>query len=81
MKIFLLTISLLLTSYSCFAELKLPSFFSNNMMLQQSDNVSIWGEDTPNTKISVSGSWGEKISTISDSRGAWRIKLKQICLR
>lgn len=45
-----------LTSYSCLAELKLPSIFSHNMMLQQSENVAIWGNDIPNAKISVSGS-------------------------
>ncbi len=75
MKNHLLIISLLFTSYSCFAELKLPSFFSDNMMLQQNENVSIWGEDEPNTKVSVLGSWGKELSTITDSRGSWRIKI------
>jgi sialate O-acetylesterase len=75
MKNVLLMLSLFLTPYSCLAELKLPSIFSNNMMLQQSENVAIWGTDSPNSSVSVSGSWGEKISTTADKEGNWRIKI------
>ncbi|WP_111709417.1 hypothetical protein [Lutibacter citreus] len=31
----------------CFSQVKLPSFFNNNMVLQQNTLVSIWGTDKP----------------------------------
>jgi len=34
------------------AQTKLPAFISDNMVLQQDQEVSIWGIDTPNTVYS-----------------------------
>ncbi len=63
-------------SFSVFAQTELPSFFSDGMVLQQNDNISIWGKDNPNVTISVSASWGEENSTRSDNVGNWRTTIK-----
>lgn len=59
-----------------FSQTKLPSFFGNDMVLQQNEKVSIWGLDKPNTKIKIIGSWGEKSSTETNSNGKWQVKLQ-----
>ncbi len=70
-------ILLLLIAYSTssIAQTKLASFFGDNMVLQQEDTVSIWGYDTPETDITVSAGWGQKVSTKADENGKWRVKL------
>lgn len=59
-----------------FSQVKLPSFFSSNMVLQQNTSVSIWGTDKPKVEIEVIGSWGEKVLTKTDKSGNWKVKLK-----
>jgi len=52
--------------------LHLPSFFSDNMVLQQNSSVAVWGRDKPNQKISIKASWGKKAQTRSDKNGNWK---------
>jgi sialate O-acetylesterase len=61
------------------SQIELPAFFGDNMVLQQSENVSIWGKDIPGTTIKISSSWGKKASAVADSQGFWfsRIKTKK----
>ena len=35
------------------AEVKLPAFFSNGMVIQQQTNASFWGTSTPNKKLTI----------------------------
>lgn len=58
------------------AQTKVASIFSDNMVLQQNTEVSVWGSDVPNLKITVETSWGEKKSVISDENGKWKIFIK-----
>ena len=67
---------LLVCSLSIFAQTKLPSFFSNNMVLQQNKNVAIWGMDYPDTSIIVSGSWGSEAKVKVGEDGKWKLKLQ-----
>ncbi len=67
-----------LSSSIVHAQTKLPSFFSDNMVLQQKDSVAIWGTDTPGKKITVAGSWGESANTVTDANGHWKLKLLTI---
>jgi sialate O-acetylesterase len=60
------------------AQTWLPSFFSNHMVLQQNEEVSIWGKDDPRTKITVTGSWGAEASVKADKNGKWEVKLQTI---
>ncbi|MFT4800515.1 MAG: sialate O-acetylesterase [Flavobacteriaceae bacterium] len=49
-------------SFTCISQTNMPSFFSNNMILQQQENVAIWGTDAPGAIIEVHTSWGaEKV--------------------
>ena len=50
--------TLLLISFFTFnlivsQDLKLPSIFSNNMIMQQQSVVTIWGWSKPNSKVSI----------------------------
>jgi len=60
-----------------YSQTHLPSFFSDNMVLQQNENVSIWGSDNPNVNITVSTNWGWGVqsTTKSDENGKWKIKI------
>ena len=59
-----------------FAEIKLPAFFSDNMVLQQQSEAKIWGWATSNTKVKISTSWDRKVYSFqSDSSGKWDIKI------
>ncbi|KPM30786.1 Sialate O-acetylesterase [Croceitalea dokdonensis DOKDO 023] len=61
--------------YSSVAQVRLPSFFSEDMVLQQQDSVPIWGWDMPNTKLNISTSWGEKVHTETNETGKWKVLL------
>ncbi len=57
-------------------ELKLPSLLSDNMVLQQSSDVNIWGEAVPNSKVTVTTSWNKNVySTTSSVDGKWQLKI------
>ena len=66
---------LLVCTISLTAQTKLPSFFGDNMVLQQKDSVNIWGTDKPKCPIIISGSWGKEIETKSDKNGKWKVKI------
>ena len=58
------------------AEIKLPSIFGDNMVLQQQTNAAIWGKATPNSTISVRASWNNRsVTTRADSEGRWKLKV------
>ena len=56
--------------------LNLPSLFSDGMVLQADDMVTIWGWCDPNTPVTVETSWGEKAITKSDFSTLWKVRLK-----
>ncbi|KAG1647361.1 Sialate O-acetylesterase [Nymphon striatum] len=56
-------------------ELSLNPLFSDHMVLQQKEYVTVWGAANPMEKISVSGSWGEEITSTANASGKWQLKL------
>ena len=78
MKVFktLLLALLLITATVSFAQIKLPAFFGDHMVLQQNSNVSIWGTDKPNAKIKITGSWGKESSASANTKGQWKLKIQ-----
>jgi len=57
------------------AEITLPSFFSNGMVLQRQTEAKLWGKTTPNTKITAT--LGEvKATSKSAADGAFSISFK-----
>ncbi len=63
-----------LTSFTGFAQLKLPKLFSDHVVLQRQKPIPVWGWATPNESISVEFS-DQKQSTIADISGKWMLKL------
>lgn len=59
-----------------YAQIKLPAFFGNNMVLQQNTQASVWGADKPNTTIILTGNWNESATTKTDENGKWKVKIK-----
>jgi sialate O-acetylesterase len=58
------------------AQTKVSPLFSDDMVLQQNSNVAIWGEDKPNTKITVKASWNTENSVQTDANGKWKVFVK-----
>ncbi len=69
---------LLICGSTIIAQTKLPAFFGDNMVLQQDQEVSIWGTDAPNTKVDISTNWGEEVQTKTDKEGKWRTKIRTL---
>ena len=58
------------------AKVTLPSFISDNMVLQQNTEAQIWGWTDTNGKVSVTTSWtGTKFTALPDKDGKWMVKL------
>ena len=71
----LLALFLLLTG-SLFATITLPSFFGDNMVLQQKTDAAIWGWARPGSQITLKPSWSKKnYSTKAGTDGKWKIKI------
>jgi sialate O-acetylesterase len=73
----IIIISLFTINLIASQDLKLPSIFNDNMVLQQDSNVFIWGWSKSNSQVSINVSWNEKILiTQSDENGKWIINIK-----
>lgn len=73
----ILAITALLTGISVGAEIRLPSFFSDGMVLQQQATVKIWGTSDNGDKVSLTTGWdGKTYSCKPLSNGSWSIKFK-----
>ena len=72
----LLTLALsLLVPASLPAELSLPGFFSDHMVLQRERPAAIWGKAEPEAKVAVAFK-GETASAKADAEGRWRAAIK-----
>ena len=78
MKRILITIFLVVSAaFSISAQqLKLPTVLGSGMVLQQNENVNIWGWAKPSAKISVEAQWLDKaVKTKADADGKWVVTL------
>ena len=76
LSIFILAATIILTGCSDTSELKLPALFSNNLLLQQNTNVSIWGWYRPGAKVTVKGSWMDSSEGAKcDKNKKWLVKI------
>jgi sialate O-acetylesterase len=63
-------------SSTLYSEVKLPSVFGDNMVLQRETQVAIWGWADAGSKISVTPSWDSKNYTVkTDPSGKWKLKI------
>lgn len=65
----------LLLSFVLEAQVQLPSFFSDHMVLQQNENVNLWGRDRPGQTIVIESEWGQSAETVVDDEGKWETSL------
>ena len=57
-------------------QLRLPSVIGSGMVLQQNENVKIWGWSKPSAKISVEAQWLDMpVKTKADADGKWVVTL------
>ncbi|MDR0385463.1 MAG: sialate O-acetylesterase [Prevotellaceae bacterium] len=76
-QITLILLSTVVFTFSAYAEIKLPSIFSDNMVLQQQSQVAIWGWAKANSSVSVTCSWNRKsYSAKSNGDGYWKLKVQ-----
>ncbi|MBN2632327.1 MAG: sialate O-acetylesterase [Bacteroidales bacterium] len=75
-KISALILMLLVSQALIRAEVKLPSIFTDNMVIQQQTEAAIWGTATANSTVKISTSWNRKSYTSkADATGRWKIKV------
>ncbi|MCU7551925.1 sialate O-acetylesterase [Chitinophagaceae bacterium LB-8] len=56
------------------AQVKLPSIFTNNMVLQQQSECAFWGWSEKGKNISIQTSWnGKRYTTKADAAGKWKM--------
>lgn len=73
LKRFLLFLLVFSVKYSISAQVKLPALVADNMVLQQSAKVNLWGWAAPNEKISIHLGWNNlPAEIIADANGNWK---------
>lgn len=71
---YILSFFLLHLNFIAEAKITLPSFFCDNMVLQQQSNLPIWGKSEKNASITLITSWNKKLNTTkADENGKWKI--------
>ena len=76
MKKILLVLAAIAAGVSLNAKVTLPSFFSDNMVLQQKADVAFWGSTDKRRKVSITPSWCKtRYSVLPDSEGKWFIRI------
>lgn len=64
-------------SVQSYSQIKLPSIFSDNMVLQQKSEADIWGWGDPGSEIKISGSWSkDTVKAKISNQSAWNVKLE-----
>ena len=77
-KIVLLVLAVFVSTITS-ANITLPSFFSDNMVLQRNSEVAIWGTAGPNEEIVIKPSWGKDEYKVKTDRYAnWKILIKTV---
>ena len=81
MKRTLLTLAAVATiAASATANVKIPSIFTDGMVLQQKTNAPVWGFADPGEKITVATTWDNKtVSTEAAADGKWMVKVNTPC--
>ena len=75
LRLFVVLVVLAVSSVVMSAAVKLPSIFSDNMMLQQAVSVKIFGKADAGEKITVKASWGAENSATAAADGKWELYL------
>jgi len=66
-----------LLGISGFANVSLPSYFSDNMVLQRNADITLWGWANPSEEITITTGWDNaEYKIIADNQATWRLILK-----
>lgn len=57
------------------SRITLGPLLSDGMVLQQQENVKLWGTASPGQRVSVKTSWGQKATAQADASGRWQVKI------
>lgn len=57
-------------------QLSLIPLFTDHMVLQQNEEVNIWGDYTTGDQVSLEGSWGASAKATPDAQGKWKTQLE-----
>ncbi len=57
-------------------KLELPAIISDNMVLQQNQEVVLWGKARPGSKMTLEASWKAVVKTRTSEDSSWIIRLK-----
>jgi sialate O-acetylesterase len=79
-RILLILLVLLAFNSALFAKIILPSVFADNMVLQQSSTVAIWGWSDPGETVKIVAGWNEKdtIKVKANNSSKWTTAIKTI---
>lgn len=76
LKLLISTAVFLVLGQVTFAQLRLPNFFSGNMVLQRETEARIWGWANAGATVKIAGSWAkDTVTTITDAKGKWNAKI------
>lgn len=56
--------------------LTMPRILGNNMVLQQNKQVPVWGWAVAGTSVTITASWGQTVSAVSDVNGRWQTSIQ-----
>lgn len=66
----------LLCALPSWAEVKMPAFFGDNMVIQQNTDAPLWGTANPHSVVIVTPSWdGKEYRTTADKEGKWKLSI------
>lgn len=75
-RIFFTVVAALLSVLGVQAAIKLPSVFSNNLVLQQQSRARIWGWASQGARVQVKPSWGQKTyQAVARAGGRWEVEI------
>lgn len=66
---------ILIAPVTLFAELSLPHFFSNHMVLQRDREVAIWGKADPGANVTINFK-GRQVNVWADADGKWQAMIE-----
>lgn len=65
------------TGSSLFAQIRLPAVFSNQMVLQQKSDATLWGWCQPEEKIQIKTGWDSIVyQTAGSANAKWKVSIK-----
>lgn len=72
-RILLTALALVLVSNGASAKVRMPSIFTDHMVMQQNADNKIWGTAAPGKKVTVKTSWDKaEVSATAGTDGSWK---------